>query len=251
MNTARFRQWYSGKVQLADKLVEDHGNNAVSDAEILLCCVNSALAASMWPGKRIDKRRFTQFLVEFAPKEAEVRTISIPVLTARLEDNGNTTSAQALIQEFYPRSDVEVLKACEIDQTEATVSAILPDLSIREIRRSSYAAIIYTDLRCGLVHEHHLSSYLSSVGASDAANVPSYENRLTEPDEAEVDRIAKQFGVSKTTARSAVSTTVRHLHLPYLYIRNALHGAAEAAFGYWDTASSWAKPAPSSWWIQG
>lgn len=251
MNTAGFRRWYSGKIQLTDQLIKNHSDNATPDAEILLCCVNSALAAMMWPGDRIDQKRFIQFLIDFAPKETTVHIISIPVLMARLKDKGGTALAQVLVEKFYPKSDVRVLKGHEIDQPEAAVIELLPTLSIKEIRHSSYASIIYTDLRCGLVHEYQLSSYLSSIGMSDAASVPSYVNILREPDEAEVDKVAKQFGISHVTARSAISTIDRRLHFPYMYIRNTLSRAAEAAFDCWDTMLSWKKPKPSSWWIEG
>ena len=251
MNTTRFREWYWGKVRVADQLVSKHGSTAESDAEILLCCANSALAAMMWPGDTIDKFRFTQFLIDFVPQTAGVQRISIPVLVAKLRDNGDTASVQALINEFYPQSDGRILTGDEIDQPETAVITLLPNLSLRDVRESSYAGIIYTDLRCGLVHEYKVSTYLSSFRMSDKQNVPSYVNMLVEPDEGEINRIVRQFGISRSQARSAISKTVRHLYFPYLYIRNILKDAAEAAFDHWDTASSWKRPRPSSWWIRG
>lgn len=251
MNIDGYRRWYLGKLHLADQLVGKHGDAAELDAEILLCCATSALAAVMWPGDLIDKARFTQFLVKFASKASDVRKISIPVLVAKLRDKGDDASAQALIKAFYPNSDLRVLTGDEIDQPETVVTGLLPGLAIKGIRKSSYAAIIYVDLRCGLVHEYRLSTYLSSFGMSSAQNVPCYVNMEVEPDEAEVDRVAEQFEISKITARSAISRVVRHLHFPFPYIRDTLKAAAEAAFGYWKTASSWEQPQPSSWWIQG
>ncbi len=54
MQTQGLRDWFSRRLAAADKLAADP--TAVFDAEILLCCSMSALAAIAWPGDRKDRR---------------------------------------------------------------------------------------------------------------------------------------------------------------------------------------------------
>lgn len=251
MNTHGFRDWYSSKVQTADEIVNNHGSTAEPDAEILLCCANSGLAALMWPGDGIDRFRFTQFLIEFAPPEADIQKISVPVLIGKLEGNGDSDSATTLRQRFYPQSDLEIVDGDRIDQPESVVQSIFPHIAAKNLRESSYAGIIYIDLRCGLVHEYRVSSYLSFFPMSSRTDMPSYVNMLVEPDTTAVKEKALEFGISDEAVRAALAIHKRHIYLPYGYVRNLLLRTAEAAFDFWDSATLWERPRLTRWWIQG
>ena len=250
MKTASYRRWFDHRIRLAESLVSDQECNAEPDAEILLCCAASALAAIMWPGFRLDRQRFTQFLVDFAPDSSAVQQISIPLLVAQRRAANDANSAQILRDKFYPSSG-KVVVGSEIDQPETAVRKLLPSLPLCSVRKASYAGIIYTDLRCGLVHEYKLSADLTAVPMSSRTDEPSYSNILLAPDEVVVERVMKQFGISRASAQYAVAKTVRHLHFPFDYLCTMARGVADAAFGFWDTASSWDQPCPSSWWISG
>jgi hypothetical protein len=251
MNTSRFREWYSSKVQTADEIVNNRGDTAEPDAEIILCCANSGLAALMWPGDRIDKFRFTQFLVEYASPQTNIQRVSIPVLIGRLETDGDNTAAMVLRRQFYPQSDLEIVDGDKVDQLESVVKGVLPHIATKDLRESSCAGIIYLDLRCGLVHEYRLSTYLASFSMSSRTNVPSYVNMLVEPNEVEVKAKMQEFGISEELVRAALAKHKRRMHLPYEYVRNVMVSSADAAFAYWDSATSWERPEPATWWIQG
>ena len=251
MNTTSYRRWFDHRIRLAESLVSDQECNAEPDAEILLCCATSAFAAFMWPGRGLDRKRFTQFLVKFAPDSQAVQRISIPLLVAKCRAADDTDSAQILKDKFYPSSVPKVVVGSEIDQPETAVRELLPSLSLRFVRKASYAGIIYTDLRCGLVHEYKLSADLTPIPMSSRRDEPSYANDLLAPDEVVVERVMKQFGVSRATAQSAAAKMVRHLYFPFDYLCTMVRGVADAAFEFWNTASSWDQPHPSSWWISG
>ena len=84
IDTDFYRAWFERRLALANAIVQEHDESFEADAKILLCCAISGLAARAWPRKSskesIDKARFTQLLVDYAPPKAEIKRISIPAL---------------------------------------------------------------------------------------------------------------------------------------------------------------------------
>lgn len=270
MLTAPCREWLSMKVQIADEIVDKHKRNGEPDAEILLCCVIGALAATMWPRDYIDKFRFIQFLVEFAPKSLDVQKISIYHLIEKLASDAATT--QALINSFFTsREDYDgkvfldgeslpislmqriIHDASQVDQRESTIASLLPNIQLRTLRKSSYAAIIYSDLRNSLVHLYRIKEPLASHGMSNRSDIPSYANMSYLPDEEEARRVAATHNLSIDEVRASLAVNQRRLFFPYGYVRRLLIETAEAAFDYWDTVDSWERPLPNETdrWING
>ena len=84
MDPTIYRQFFNSKLEIARFLVKERGDKAEPDAEILLCCAISGLAAILWPGRRIDRQRFVQLLIDFCPSRANLTLISTPVLASQL-----------------------------------------------------------------------------------------------------------------------------------------------------------------------
>jgi len=243
------RGWFNSKLRIAHGLATKSDPPAQIEAQIILCCAVSALSALMWPGLRLDKKRFIQFLVEFAPPGTDLRTVSVPILAERLAASRRGPDAATLRAQFLPRLETKVVAASQIDQTEHVIQALLPRLPLATIRNSSYAAIIYTDLRCALVHEYRLSEALSSFGMSLTPHLPSYAN-ITEPiRRADVADAAQVLGVSLSTARRRIVRTIRRLHIPYTYLRDTLRGTASNACDFWDREVHFERAHPTPWWI--
>jgi hypothetical protein len=250
MDTTRIREWYHNKVRISDEIVAAHGQEGEPDAEILLCCATSALASLMWPGENIDRRRLVEFLVQLADPALRVRKISVPLLANKLEDGGDRDSAIRLRARFLPAEYASVIDG-DVDQDEAVIENALLALSKGQIRESSYAATIYTGVRCGLVHEYQLSSNLESWGVSERVDVPSYVNLRVLPDPGRVEAYARAQGIDLSGAMIALARPRRFLHFPYVYLRSVLTSAAESAFDCWNSSESWEQPIPSPWWIDG
>jgi hypothetical protein len=132
---------------------------------------------------------------------------------------------------------------------EIEVFQLIPEIEKREIRRSSYASIIYSELRNGLVHEYELFPNLASHGWPGKENQLCYINFLIFPEEQDVSDVDKRCGISEEKARDALSRTERRLYFPYSFIRNLIKGTAESVFNYWESAQEFTKPEPASWWI--
>lgn len=227
MDTTSFEEWLKRRLDIADSIVTNFYHLALYDAEILLCCTVSSLAAAMWPGKGIDRVRYVEFLVGFSRVCPALTLISVPRLVAHRREAGDGTSVEQLKRAFYPESDALVVTHRQIDTAEDEVRRVVPELPISKIRRASYAHVIYEDLRSGLVHEFMPTSHLSDSPMTTQADVPSYYNLLD----------------------SSTQVSHRLLHLPYDYIQDVVQSSATAAFDKWKTADNWEQPRPAEWWV--
>jgi len=224
------RKWIARKFEMADSIFSEYGFYGESDAEILLCCAINALASRMWPGKSEDKKKFTEFLIKFAPQNVNLKIISIPVLINKLKEKGKYLAEVDLLSNSYHFGPFNEVVACsDIDQLEDEIMKICPNIAIKDIRRASHVRIIYEDLRCGLVHEGRFSNNLFHDFGEDRI-VPYYANLVVDLE------------------REIIA---HPLCFPYRYIRDVIANIAENAFTYWTTANSWGADNPSKWWIDG
>ncbi len=252
MDTTTVREWYQDRLDIADAIVDTFGDEGLFDAEILLCCAMSALAARIWPGERIDRFRYVQLFVDFAPDPAEVKRISVPRLHEKLKaKKEEIASAQVLESRFLAGLEDRVLTGPEIDQSEQTLTALLPAISLGRLREASYAAILYQDLRCGLVHEYSLPPHMIDFGLSRRQDVPSYVNVMATSNlEGEV-MISGELSADELETELLSSESTKRLYLPYRYVRRLSLNVAGGVFAYWDTASEWCRPIPQPWWLGG
>lgn len=272
METRIFREWFQERINVADEIVSQHGSKAESDAEIILCCAISALAATVWPGKGIDRKRYIQLLIEFTPPKFDVQKISVIHLVSSLQDKAQLDAANILIsarfkselaylskspmtygyldgEPLYAGTLSPIFDPAEVDLDEVEAFELIPKFEKSEIRRSSYASIIYSELRSGLVHEYELFPNLASRGWPGKEDQLCYINFLKLPKEDAVSDVAKRCGISEEQARNALSRTERRLYFPYSFIRNLIKETAESVFVYWESAEEFTKPKPASWWI--
>jgi hypothetical protein len=248
MNTLAFRDWFRRKVELCDKIIAI-AKGYEEDAEILLCCAVSALAAKLWINQK-DKFRFVEFLVRFTPPSFNITKISIPTLIGF--NKKCDVSSKKLRDNFYPPDDSLILHGSQIDKFESDITKLLPNIPLKDIRKSSYANIIYSDLRCGLIHEYRVRfDNMRPWGMSAKKDEPSYDNDVIIPDIADVKKMAAELKISEKEATMRLTKSKRVIYIPYGYLRNALTGAANNAFNYWDSASSFSIDKPTLWWIEG
>lgn len=281
MDISYFEDWFQKRLKIAENIVATFGKDTISDAEILLFCAASSLAAIVWPRSAMknpgDKKRFVQFLVEYSPAiYPSLNTISVDLLIRQLLNGSHTAEANILIKKFYHSEyayfskspvhyydngpkDIEhaagtlstIYHPHEIDASEEKILELAPALQRREIRKSSYASIIYSDLRSGLVHEFEPKGNVAEYGWNKSGFALAYINNLIMPNEKDVEVFAEQYMVTTQEARDALSQTQRRLYFPYEYIRDAIIGAANSLFAYWKNASVLSRTEPTDWWIDG
>jgi hypothetical protein len=123
---------------------------------MILCAVLNSLAAEIWDGRGIDKKRFIEMLVGWGSSPMELRTISIPLLVQELERMGlpECQDAQLLRGELLGSDVTRILAGREVDKHEDELALLCPRLSSRLQRKCSYACLLYEQLRSSYAHEY-------------------------------------------------------------------------------------------------
>ena len=148
------RNWVTEKCQVAQRLSRGEAGGSYAEAAILACATLSALAAELWEGRSIDQVRFIEMLVRLGPEAGTCDTISVPLLTQHLEASGREAHCRQLERAFSVPSISRVLTGPEVDRSESEIIALCPALDLVEIRRFSYASILYSEVRSSYAHEY-------------------------------------------------------------------------------------------------
>jgi hypothetical protein len=201
------------KIRLVNELVDSGIRVGYEDLALILCTVISASAARRWPGPRIDRKRFVELLANQSPPDAHTSWVSIAALVNKhLVSEADTP---------FARNNTRIFRDDEIDLTLGEAAKAYPHLAIRDLKRCSYAALIYEWLRCGYAHEYGPDEHITQVAASRQ--------------EARVSYIGRRHGVG---IRRMVS-----FHIDYLITLAQFHAANDA-----DRPTS--QPLPAVWWIE-
>lgn len=143
----RSEQFVKHKIDVALALVQGGCGGTYSDAVILLSSGVSAIAADLWPGDRMDRRRFIEAWVRFADLVLLAARISLPMLVQELRHSSRTGEAQNLEQlrpqMFGPGYSARVVTDFDIDATENEILSSCPALGVGDVRRFSYPAVFY------------------------------------------------------------------------------------------------------------
>jgi len=135
--------WIKKKAAIADSLNSGALDAGYADGVIILFAVISALSAEVWHSAGIDRRRFPELLIRFGDIVPHPATISIPLLIGYLRNNSRDKEADNLQENFMNYNKARVLVGHEVDQTEQKVISICNTLTPKEIRKYSYANILY------------------------------------------------------------------------------------------------------------
>jgi len=144
------------KIVSSEKLLNECGGS-YGDVILILTGVISTMAAERWSGRGFDRNRFIELLTDFAP---ETGVISVPRLCNHLVSC--ELSAQAKQIWDYPENEFEmgrILLGPDIDVNEENIADDLASsISLKVIRKYSYASLLYSDLRCSYSHEYKIGS---------------------------------------------------------------------------------------------
>lgn len=169
------------KISTALALADGECGGSYSDACILFSAMISGLAADLWPGKRIDKRRFVQVWTQFADPSMRPNFVSLPLLVQDLR-RANRIPEAVRLEDTRPKKfglgyGTAVLRGVEVDMSDAEILTHVPGLERAEVRRFSYPAVFYEHVRTSLSHEWRLSANASSNPMTRLPSDVSYVNR--------------------------------------------------------------------------
>jgi hypothetical protein len=220
--------WVTEKCKIATALAHGGAGGTYSEAAILVCAVLNALAAEVWPGRNIDRARFIELLVRIGPTPGIPMVISVPLFIRHVERTSSKFSAKLLSDTFLPSSGARVVTGPDVDKTEGEVLSICSGFTSKDIRKFSYACLLYEEVRSAYAHEYRPGDKADSgsMTMSKGQSV-SYVNRLPTPGTPETGRLI-------------------HFHIDWL-AKLAIDIATDIDV---DRATL-PLQAPASWWIDG
>jgi hypothetical protein len=171
-----------GRIDLVKALRESSLPVTHQDLELMLTAVISACAACRWPGEGFDRKRFVESLVRFGSPDLHLDYVS----TGALLELGVVSDSETPWGVFG--QEIRIFTGDEIDGAIPDMAKKYPNVSIRDLKRASYANRIYEWLRCGYAHIYWAAGNTTHVAPSDRPAQISYIGRR-EPDGSRV-RIA-------------------------------------------------------------
>lgn len=150
-----------------------------------------------------------------------MKRISVPAL---LQSPKLSDMSACIRDKFWPYPEGLVVKADDADLQESKLLESFPDLSIKEIRKCSYAHLLYADIRCGLVHSYELNGRVTDWDLGIDSQM-QYRNINGKPT----------------------------LFIPPDLITNIVKCSIESVFDYWLESEDYERrrTEPAQWWIEG
>jgi hypothetical protein len=227
MASPSWRQdWVTEKSQIAIRLSRGEAGAGYAEAAILLCAMLSALAAETWAGRGIDRARFIELLVRIGPTSEDCKTISVPLLVQHLAASSRQAEAQTLERAFSYPAGSRIVTGPDVDRAEADVLTLCPTLDLKEVRRFSYAFVLYSEVRSSYAHEYRAGNLANSWPATTLEDQKvSYVNLFEAP-----------------------SDTRRQVHFHVEWFAQL---AAQVALTIDGIASTLPRAQPPIWWCDG
>lgn len=223
---ASLRDTVDRKLAIAITLNEGGCGGSYYEATLLLSSIVSGIAADVWPGEGIDRKRFIELWVRYADPALDAVRISVPLLVTALNEQGKQAEAAAFGMArpvaYALGQSTRVVVGTEVDASEAEVLAICPGLAVRELRGFAYPNAFYRHVRSTLVHEYHLGESASAQPMTPREAGVSYVNIITSP--------YRQI----------------HFHIPWLgEVIRSIAASVEPVI------LSGPQAVPQAWWIEG
>jgi len=219
------------RLEVVQALAANQCGGSYGDACILISSLISGMAAHLWPGRYIDQKRFVEIWARYADPGQLANSVSVPLLTQSLRAKERIAEAGMLEarqdQMFGPGYSVRVLSGVEVDLAESDVLQTCPGLALRDVRRYSYGAVFYEDVRSALVHEYQLTNQASAWPMTRKEAGISYVNYGSGDDASDMERRI-------------------HYHIPWLL--GLVRSIARSVEPVWATGPI---ARPARWWVSG
>ena len=173
------------KIDIAQELLSGRCGGGYPEAIIIISCALSGIASLVWPGERIDRRRFVELMVRYCDPGLCTEYISTPLLVQDLTQSSEPAKNQAglqMKQKYIPSFPFErlILTGDDADGTEDELLQQWPVLSRTDVRKFSYPNLLYRELRCSLVHNYRLGDSTASIPLFEGEANISYVNSAGE-----------------------------------------------------------------------
>jgi hypothetical protein len=170
------RTFLQGRIDLVHALIDSDLPVARQDLDLILTSVISACAAWRWPGRGFDRKRFVESLIRYGSSQHNLSYVS----TGALLELGVISESESPWRGLAKQS--RIFTGHEIDGSLVQMSAKYPGVSIRNLKKASYANRIYEWLRNGYAHTYWSAGNTTHVAPSRLPAQISYIGRLKESD---------------------------------------------------------------------
>lgn len=166
------RKFLQGRIDLVHALRASNLPVAPQDLELILTSVISACASWRWPGEGFDRKRFVQSLIEFCPQSLHMDFVS----TGALLELGKIEECDTDWGE--PGEETRIFCGEEIDCSLSHMSNRYSHVPLVDLKKATYANLIYRWLRCGYAHRYLSTGNTTHVPPSRLPAQISYIGRI-------------------------------------------------------------------------
>ncbi len=171
------KDWVDKKLDIARRLANREIGGGYGEAILIISAAISAMAAEVWPGKGIDRKRFIEVIVRHADLNLGLTRISIPLFVSHDRACARSSDISVMVARLDAYDMALVLTGDDIDLTDADVIRQCPLLRPYEIREFSYPSLFYSDVRSGYTHEYGTTERADSQPMTrSVGNSVSYVN---------------------------------------------------------------------------
>lgn len=168
-------QWAKLKLEIAKRLHDGECNAGYPEFVIICCSIISGMAATLWEGSGIDKKRFIELIIRYANKDIKSKYISISSLYYDLKRK-QYFDLKRFADEFYKYDETRILTDIDADYLESEIISLFPTLNKKYLRNYSYPSMLYKHLRCGYIHEYDIDTKTSPFALTRKDAYISYVN---------------------------------------------------------------------------
>jgi hypothetical protein len=173
-------QFVERKLRVAEALDKRECGGSYVEACIITGALLSGIAADLWPGDGIDRVRFAELWARFGWDIPSACHISVPLLSEYLRQKGREEEAdtieKARPEMFGPGYSTVVPLGSDVDMTDQALSRLCPTLATAELRKFSYPAVFYREIRSGLFHEYTMGKAATDWRMTEKRAEVSYVN---------------------------------------------------------------------------
>jgi hypothetical protein len=197
------------------------------EASSIIVNVLCALSAVAWSDDdRTTRKRFVETLVRYSDPASKITSVSIPLFIAHFIKNPDASKRDAATklrsEKMPPLKDI-ILTGDDVDIDCDRLVLNYPCFSRPEIRKFSYADLLYREVRCGLVHTYSLGRATMPFPLTKRKALVSYVNS------------------------SIPGTPDKLIHFHF----EGMLGLAQSIAGNLSKAMMLPLTAPALWWIEG
>ena len=141
-----YQSFVEQKITTAQTIAAGSCEGTYAEGALIMCAVISAMSAIAWPGKGQDRKRFVEIITRFSPLGINPKKVSGPLL---VQDGKICNSIIGIPSKSFKLTEAN-------DHYEEDIINLCPRLALPEIRKYSYANLLYEQIRCNYAHQYRI-----------------------------------------------------------------------------------------------